>query len=180
MTLTHTPEIPDGFSEKVLERITAVRRQVDQRDHGLHAVTLVSLNGARSAPAEVSDVVDHNARAAVTGTSFAYGSLVGTLDVISARRQNRRIALLPDHGPAVTCNVNKLPPDMVMESFTKKVVVEGLLGRNSRGQVVRLDADHLQPIPRRPPVRAGDLVGAIPELGGDLTVEQYLARQRAR
>lgn len=180
LTLSGVPEIPDGFSEGVIERIGNVRRQIDGRDRSLHAVTLVSVNGTRSTPAEVSEVVGRNAKAAVTGTSYAYGSLVGTLDVISARRHKRRIGLLPDHGSAVTCNVDKLPDDMVVGSFNKRVVVGGLLRRNSRGQVVRLDADHLELAPRRPAVRAADLVGAVPDLGDGLSVSDYLARQRGR
>jgi len=180
LTLSEVPEIPDGFSEGVIDRIGNVRRQVDGRQRGLEVVTLVSVNGARSTPVEVSEAVDRNARAAVTGTSYAYGSLVGTLDVISARRHKRRIGLLPDHGPAVTCNVDKLSNELVVTSFDKRVIVGGLLRRNSRGQVVRLDADHLELAPGLRPVRAEDLVGAIPDLGNDMSVSEYLARQRAR
>ncbi|NIZ90327.1 hypothetical protein [Kineococcus rubinsiae] len=180
LTLSEVPEIPDGFSEGVIERIGNVRRQVDGRHRGLQAVTLISVNGARSIPAEVSEAVDRNARAAVTGTSYAYGSLVGTLDVISARRHKRRIGLLPDYGPAVSCNVDKLADDVVVGFFNKRVIVGGLLRRNSRGQVVRLDADHLELVPGLSPVRAADLIGALPDLGDGLSVSEYLARQRAR
>lgn len=180
LVLKDVPEIPEGFSESVIERITTMRKQVDSHDRGLHAVTLTSINGTRSTPAEVSEIVGRNARAAVTGTSLAYGSLTGVLDVISVRRRKWRIGLLPDHGPAVMCNVDKLPGELVVGSFDKKVVVAGLLRRNSQGQAVRLDADHLELLPQRSAVRAADLVGAIPDLGGGLSVSDYLARQRAR
>lgn len=180
LVLGSEPQIPDLFSEGIVERITSVRAQIEKRKLGLNRVTLISVNGSRSQPAHVDELVGRNAEAAVAAASYAYGSLTGTLDVISSRRQRRRIGLLPDHGPAVTCNVDKLSSEDVVRAFDKRVIVAGLLRRNGRGQAVRLDADYLELAPRGVAVSADDLLGAAPELGGDLSLADYIASQRAR
>ena len=180
MTLGELPEIPDGFSQTIIERITTVRNQIERPERGLGGVSLISVNGARSQPAPVSEAVGRNARAAVASASYAYGSLVGVLDVISARRSKARIGLLPDHGPAVICSVDQLPREQVLAAFDHRVLVGGLLRRNGRGQAVRLEVDHLELLPPGQPVTARELLRAAPDLGGQLTAAEYVARQRGR
>lgn len=180
LTLSREPQLPDAFSESIAQRISNIHHEVERDHSSLRRVTLLSVNGSMSPPAEVSEVVSHNARRAVTGTSIAYGSVVGVLDVISARRQRRKIGLLPERGPAITCTVEKLEESLLLQSFTQRVVVGGLVHRNSGGQIIKLDVDVLESLPARPPISARALVGVRRDLGGGLSASEYIAKQRGR
>ena len=139
------PEIPRLFSEPVVSHVDQLGHQIGRR--GITGVTMTSVNGQRSSGAAVTEAVRQNARRAVEPVSAAWSSVVGVLDVISARREKRRIGLLTSEGRAVVCNVQQLPNDLVFEAFEKKVVAAGILRRNGRGQAVSLDAESLEILP---------------------------------
>lgn len=128
-------------------------------------------------PAEISERVEENAVRAVTASSFAYGSLVGRLDLISSRGK-RRIGLRIDHGSSVMCDVEGLEREQYMELFEKRVLAAGIIKRNLRGQVLSLVVDELLPAPTLEPLSARMLLGRLPELGGDGSAAQIIRRQR--
>jgi hypothetical protein len=125
--------------------------------------------------------VRENARRAVLPASVAWSSVVGVLDVISARREKRRVGLLTDQGRAVLCNVQNVPRDQLFDAFEKKVVAAGSLRRNSRGQPVRLDVESLDVLPPIGPlVSARDLLGAARGVFEPLSSEEFMAVLRDR
>ena len=124
------------------------------------------MNGSRGASAQIDTHVQLNARAAVEPVSLAYSSMTGVLDVISSRRERRRVGLLTDTGRPIICNVDRLDKQVIIGAFEHRVIVSGLLKRNGAGQPVRLDADALELIEARPVVRARDLLGIIPSSSG--------------
>ena len=157
-SLAEIPEIPRLFSEPVVSRVSQVGQQIGKS--GIMAVSMASVNGDRSPEAPVNEAVRLNARRAVEPASVAWSSLVGILDVISARREKRQVGLLTEQGRAVTCNVQKLPREVLFEAFERKVIVSGRLRRNGRGQPVRLDVDSLEVAPHlESRVSARDLLG---------------------
>jgi hypothetical protein len=156
-SLANIPEIPRLFSEPVVSHVSQVGQQIGKS--GIMGVSMASVNGDRSS-APVTEAVRLNARRAVEPASVAWSSLVGILDVISARREKRRVGLLTEQGRAVTCDVQRLPREVLFEAFERRVVVGGRLRRNSRGQPVRLDVDSLEILPHLESyVGARDLLG---------------------
>lgn len=177
-SLADAPEIPRLFSEPVVSHVDQLGHQIGRR--GITGVTMTSVNGQRSSGAAVTEAVRQNARRAVEPVSAAWSSVVGVLDVISARREKRRIGLLTSEGRAVVCNVQQLPNDLVFEAFEKKVVAAGILRRNGRGQAVSLDAESLEILPTEQRVTARDLLGAAPDVTGPLTINEFMAVIRDR
>jgi len=178
LALSQEPEIPVLFSETTVMRIDAVGNRIGRG--GVAGVGLTSLNGVRSATAYVSDAVQRNAAEAVEPATVAYSSLVGKLDVISARRERRRIGLLTEAGRPVLCDVQRVPRETILEAFEQQVIASGKLRRNSRGQPVRLDVDAIEAAPGAEPVTARDLLGAAPELTAGLSAGDYMAVVRGR
>jgi hypothetical protein len=157
--LASAPEIPPLFSEPVVSHVDKVGGQIGKS--GIAGVSMISVNDNRSPEAPVTEAVRENARRAVQPASVAWSSVVGVLDLISARREKRRVGLLTDQGRAVVCNVEQLPKELVFEAFEKRVIAAGCLRRNSRGQPVRLDVETLEILAVEPPrVSARDLLGA--------------------
>jgi hypothetical protein len=179
-TLETRPEIPEAFSERIVERISSVREEVARKGSGLEAVSLLGeleASGHRST-VDVSETVGENARQAVEPASLAFGSVVGTLDIISARRQRKRVGLLIDHGPAITCSVNGLSEDEIFAAFDKRVIAEGVLRRNGRGQAVRMDVSRLEIVEPASSIRVADLWGALPASNSAETAVEFIRRQR--
>jgi hypothetical protein len=171
----HTePEIPQHFSEDVMNRVAAVAGQISRPDTGITAV-LVQTVGVDDGPAAIDDEVTSNVARAVESASIAYGSVVGTLDLISTRGKHDRVGLLSDLGPPINCVVDSIPRGEFLARLDQRVIVAGLIKRNGRGQIVRIDADMIEPAPMLPPLRAADFLGAIQ---GGPSIAEYLQEQR--
>jgi hypothetical protein len=178
-SLASAPEIPHLFSEPVVSHVDKVGEQIGKS--GIAGVSVLSVNGHRSPEAPVNEAVRENARRAVQPVSVAWSSVVGVLDVISARREKRRVGLFTDQGRAVSCNVEQLPRELVLEAFEKRVVAAGRLRRNSRGQAVRLDVESLEILPSiEPIVSARDLLGAARGMIQPSNNEEFMAVLRDR
>jgi hypothetical protein len=173
----HTePEIPQHFSETIVGRISKVAAQVGQRGTGLDSVSLRTI-GTDARAAAIDDVVSANASLAIASASIAYGSVMGTLDLITTRGGRNRVGLLVDYGPPVLCVVDKLDRVEYIQGLDQRVIVSGLLKRNGRGQIVRIDADELELAPRASSVSAASLRGAIP---GGPEIADFIREQRGR
>jgi len=178
LALSEEPEIPILFSETTVLRVDAIGSRIGHG--GVAGVGLTSINGVTSDTAYVSEAVQRNAAEAVEPATVAYSSLIGKLDVISARRERRRIGLLTEAGRPVLCDVQRLPRQIILDAFEQRVLVSGRLRRNSRGQPVRLDVDAIEEVTEPAPVLARDLLGAAPELTDGLSTEDYMAVVRGR
>jgi len=177
-SLAEAPEIPQHFSEAIVERVDRVGQRIGKE--GVLAITVASMNGRRETDVPLDEGVRLNARRAIEPASTAWSSVVGVLDVISVRRERRRIGLLMDQGRAVVCDVKRLPREAVISAFEQRVIAAGHLKRNSSGQPVSLDVETLEVLDSPPPVVARDLLGVAPDLTGGLSIEEYMAVLRGR
>jgi hypothetical protein len=164
-SLASLPEIPPSFSASIVQRVAYIRHQIKPS------------TGEASA-ADFSEAVEVNADRAVAAASLAYGSLSGRLDLISARGRRRRIGLRTEAGHAVMCDVDNLDQDAYMSAFAERVLVIGTIKRNSAGQAVSVMVDELEPLPDVESFAARRLLGALPDLGGDLSAVDYVRLQR--
>lgn len=175
MRLEHAPEIPPAFSSAIIERVASVRRQIKSTT-GLTSVSIAP--AGEPVEAEFTEAVEANAARAVAAASFAYGSIAGRLDLISARTKRRRIGLRADDGHSVICDVHGMDEGAYMAAFAKDVLVIGTIKRNISGQAVSVMVDELRVREALPPVSARALLGAQPDLGGDLSAVEYIRSVR--
>lgn len=175
--LRSQPEIPADFSEGVVDRVRRVSALTMIDSSGLRNVD-VSIVGEASKPAPLDVKVEQNAERAVAAKSLAYGSVIGRLDLISSRGRAPSIGLLPEHGSPITCVVSALDQDTYLRAFNQRVLVEGLVRRNGRGQAIRIDADSLTVLEPAPPTTARDLLGALTPNGQ--SIADFMKEQRGR
>lgn len=171
------PEIPSHFSEKLVDRVRKVSALTMMDASGLRNVDL-SIVGESGEGAALDENVEKNAERAVAAKSFAYGSVIGRLDLISSRGRAPSIGLLPEHGSPITCVVSALQQDTYLSAFNQRVLVEGLVRRNGSGQAIRIEAESLtvlEPIPR---TAARDLLGALSPTG--VSIADFMEEQRGR
>lgn len=175
--LQHGAAIPEVFTERVVQRVEKVSSFTDRPATGLTSVQ-IAIAGGESEPVALDHQVRENAHRAIAPTSLAYGSLIGRLDKISARGRSPQIGLRPDHGNAVTCNVRSSDVQAYLDSFSQRVLVDGIVRRNGSGQIIRIDADRVSPIeaPRR--VAASELQGYLGR--SERSISEFIEEQRGR
>jgi hypothetical protein len=176
-SLQTVAEIPRDFTEGIVKRVAKVGDLTTRAATGIQSVDVATFDDVERKVA-IDDVVDANARRAVSPASYAYGSLVGMLDVISARTSRIRIGLVPAFGPPISCVVNKLDRDEYLSKFGERVLVAGVVRRNGAGQVIRIDADSLELAPRSTSVQARELRGLLK--ASSPTVSEFMEIQRGR
>lgn len=176
-SLHRAPAIPDDFTEGIVKRVGRVSDLTTKASSGLEGVEVVSLADATAQPAPIDAVVDLNAKKAIAPLSLAYGSVIGRLDLISARRSTPKVGLVTDYGPPVTCTVSRIEREDYLRAFDSQVLVEGLIKRNSSGQIISIAADSLHVLAPTEPVTARELRGILSNPDG-LTVAEFIEEQR--
>ena len=168
LTAQHTR----GVTAVEVPPVAFLRAQIDAcfDDFAIGAVKIGMLGS--------TEAVEANAARAVAAASFAYGSIAGRLDLISARTKRRRIGLRADDGHSVICDVHGMDEGAYMAAFAKDVLVIGTIKRNISGQAVSVMVDELRVREALPPVSARALLGAQPDLGGDLSAVEYIRSVR--
>lgn len=175
--LHRLPEIPDTFTENIVRRVMKVGALAEKPTNGLREVS-VGLEGSTLPPARLDAEVSGNADRAIAPRSLAYGSIIGRLDLISARGRSRRVGLVAEQNRPITCVVDALEEDLYLGAFDRRVLVEGLIRRNSAGQVIRIDADRLTMLEPVRAATAADLLGFLPPT--ETSVTAFIEEQRGR
>ena len=140
--------------------------------------TLTS-DSLQASSARVTAKIASNAKEALTPRQQTRGSLIGTLEVISVH-QGQVVTLYDEINRRATRGTfdRSTQFDLVKSALGKRVVVDGVLSRNSLGEIVSIDMTKIELLPDEsdlPSVR--DLIGSEPELTGGLTAVEY---QRVR
>ena len=176
--LNEAPEIPSSFNVGMVERVGKIAEQID---HGnIEHVQLVSANGHPHETVVTRDT-GSNIRAAVKTVRRSYGSVIGTLDVLSARgrspgaqilNENTRTAVVVRPGERIT-------HQQLRDAWEHRVLAMGLLHRNAAGQVTKMDLDELRLLEPRRPQDPRSILGLAPNATGELSTQEYLALTRA-
>lgn len=169
--------IPEAFTDRIVHRVEKVSAFTERPSTGLESVE-VSVTGEHAAPIALDHQVRENAHRAIAPASLAYGSLIGRLDKISARGRSPQIGLRPDHGNAVTCIVRPHDVQAYLDNFAQRVLVEGIIKRNGDGQIIRIIADRVSPLPGSSLVTAIDLRGYLGH--SDRSIAEFIEEQRGR
>ncbi len=174
--LQERPAIPEHFTERVVNRVATISHLTVSKTAGLEGVEVVAVDAAHNA-ARIDQRVDENAKKAVEPSSLAYGSIIGRLDVISARGAKTRIGLVSDWGPPINCTVDGLAREEYLALFDERVLVSGLIKRNGSGQIIRIEAVGIEPQRAPSDIDIASLRGSMTN-PRELTVSQYLEELR--
>lgn len=117
--------------------------------------------------------------AATKRKSTELGSVIGRLDTASTH-SNLVAALWTDlHGERVEVRFAERDKEVIRAAWDKRVEVVGLITSNAWGRPTSIGMTGLEVLPtveESPPLT--DLIGADPDMTGDLTVEEHLERLR--
>ena len=180
-SLRQEPEVPEYFMAETISRLI----RVGAPDDGVEEVALCTYNGAKGAPVRLSEPAFLvNARKSVSEMSRSFGSVAGVLEEMSSSRRGKRLKAGiydPHTHHAVSVTLPETWEDRLRALWRRRVLVEGLVIRNSRCQVVRVEqvaeiheydsSSAVTPLSR--------LRGAAPEWLGGQSVDEYLGQVRS-
>jgi len=102
---------------------------------------------------------------------------------MSVCRLTRGVSPITLFVPLTRCVApGRLPADMqaVVESmWRRRVLARGTVWRNDHGQVVKIDIEHLEPLPEEPatPAPVGELLGIAPDWLVGMSPSVYRCRE---
>ena len=176
--LQERPELPAFFQESTVSRLL----KVGKPGQGIARVTLATVNGDVGPLQPLSDRLLSNGRDAVRPADESAGSVVGRLDIMNARAERKlRVSLFDSASRrAITGYASAALREQVLLHFEHRVLAEGLVTRNERGQIVKIQIERLQRLPDDDSQRASveQVFGADPEWLGGRDVDEFLREAR--
>ncbi|MFC0861898.1 hypothetical protein ACFHYQ_06280 [Sphaerimonospora cavernae] len=178
--LQDVAEVPQYYTEGTVERLL----KIGEPGRGLQEVSVATVNGKVGPHYPVSEMVRQHARSAVTGTQRSLGSVAGWLDAMSARRAAKGLIVVGLFDPltrrAVTGHLSTDMQETVEKFWRHRVLARGMVTRNERGQVVRIQIEHLEGLPEDDSSRApvSHVLESDPEWLGGQSVDDYLREAR--
>ncbi|MFY9782376.1 MAG: hypothetical protein WAK12_02430 [Acidimicrobiales bacterium] len=106
--------------------------------------------------------------------SRSIGSITGVLDTISTRPSNKFLVFDRVSRRPVTCQFKDEQLDEIKDSFVHRVVVSGIIVRNSSGQPLRIEDAEFVVLGE--PLALTGLVGIDPGFTGGLSLPEYFER----
>ena len=179
-TLQEVPEVPQYYTESTVERLI----KIGAPGGGIQEVSLAMVNGKVGHHFSISEPVRDNAHQAVTGAYTSLGSVAGWLDEMNARRAARGLVKVALYDPLTRrAVIGHLPTAMeptAQQFWRKRVLARGMVTRNERGQIVRIQIEDIEPLQEDDADRApvADLLGADPDWLGGLSVDDYMREVR--
>lgn len=172
--------VPELFAPKTVTRLAKLATP----DGGVQGVSLSTYNGKTRDRVELDNAVRDNATAAVNPTVFAYGSVTGTLSGLRHRERQQggvSVTVRPDlDRRGITGFVPEPQAEQLRQLWRHRVLLRGIIKRNSSGQAIHIDVDGIERMPDdntgRPSTDA--LLGAATGWLGDMTVDEYITQLR--
>lgn len=170
---------PEGWSPQSLRKVEHLGRRLERGTAVGFRVAVRSAEG--NVNARVSQGVGVRAEYAREGggSRRSRGSLIGRLEVISARRGKKTFGLYTTAtGPAVRCFFGPELQPRVMNAFEMRVVAEGIITRRPDGQPISILLDQFEVIPDDGRPTVDDLRGSQPDITGGLDSVDFIRQQR--
>ena len=172
------PEIPTSLSLSTVERVGKIADRIDTG--AVERIELSSMNGQIRDSVVDRDTVA-NVRTAVKTVRRSFGSVTGTLDVLSARGKGAAAQILQEGSrtAVVLRPRDSVTTAQLREAWERRVLARGLLHRNAAGQITKVDVDELVLLPPRRSQDPRALLGLAPDATGELSTEEFMALTRA-
>lgn len=172
--LREAEELPQFFSPKLATNVARMGGYIGHAGVSGVSCCVLSQGAPDISEAITADVVAH-ARASAQAVDHALGSAIGVLDIINIRHGQRVSLFDEESGRAVQCRVPAQSLEDVRGALGHRVRAIGMVTRNRRGQILRVDAQELERLgDDRPLPSAADLAGVAPWYTGELSTDEYL------
>jgi|SRR5665213_2301226 len=164
--------LPEYFSSKSLRSLTKLARPFGTP--GVEYLEASVRSDDTVVTARATSKITENLVKLQAARSRALGSITGTLDTISTRGPNKFQLLDPVSRRPVSCRFSDEQLDDIKDALRRRVVVSGIVVRNSSGQPLRVEDAEFSVLPDSEPLT--DLVGLDPDFTGGLSLAEYWER----
>ena len=178
--LQERPTVPELFATKTVTRLA----QLATPTVGVAGISLAEYNGETGDRVELDNTVKDNATAAVNPIHFSYGSVTGTLSGL--RHVQRRgggvyVTLRDDlHRQGITGFVRESQTEQLRLMWRHRVLLGGIIKRNSNGQPIHIDVDRIEQMPEDNAGRPStdELLGVAAGWLGDMSGGEVMEQLR--
>jgi hypothetical protein len=172
-TIDRADALPSFFSDQSLRRLQNISRLVG-RD-GVRRFSATYLEEQVSAG--VTESAAENIRQLLAPKFSALGSVMGRLEVISVHGRRPRYNIYDSvTRRAVRCQFEPEALEEVKRALGQRVIVEGIVKRNRKGQPLTVEEPKLRVLPQENELPATDrLIGLAPDLTGPMSTSEYIA-----
>ena len=167
---------PPYFSDNCLRLVGKVARVL--RGDGASALEI--LDPIRGKSTELDAQIATTARQLMDYSYKSFGSVEGTLEMISIHKRPRFNVYHSITLRAVSCNLQEEDIERVRDALGRRVVVSGLVSYNVKDEPKSVMVEELEVIPREDELPTIDqFVGSDPNYTGDMTTEEYIRSIRS-
>lgn len=167
---------PPYFSDNCLRLVGKVAKVL--RKNGANALEILDSERNKSArlDAEVATTTNQ-----LIGSSYkSYGSVEGTVEMISIHKPPRFNVYHSITFHAVRCNLRQDDIERVRDNLGRRVVVSGLVSYNAKDEPKNVTLEELEVIPKEEELPTIDeFIGSDPKYTGDMTTEEYIRSIRS-
>lgn len=164
--------LPDYFSAKSLKSLTKLARPFGTP--GVEYLEASVRSNDTVVTVRATQKIGENLVKLQAARSRALGSITGILDTISTRGPNKFQLLDPVSRRPVSCQFSDEQLDDIKDALKRRVVVSGIVIRNSSGQPLRVEDAQFTVLDDSGPLT--NLVGLDPEFTGGLSLPEYWER----
>lgn len=163
--------LPEYFSTASLTKLSSMVRMLSTPGIEFLEASIESA-GEQTISARATENVRENIRRLQQPRRRSYGSISGTLDTISTRRNSKKFQILdPVSRRPVSCQFSDDQIDLVKDALTRRVVVSGTVVRNVSGQPLQIEDGEIKFSDASVPLT--DLIGVDPQFTGGLSLPEY-------
>jgi len=170
--LENGQSLPDYFSTKSLRSLTKMVRPFGTP--GVEYLDARVDSDSTSVTTRATGKISENIVRLQSPRSRALGSITGTLDTISTRGPNKFQLLDPVSRRPVSCQFSDDQLDAIKDALKRRVVVSGIVVRNSSGQPLRIEEADF--VVLEDSAALTKLVAIDPEFTGGLSISEYWER----
>lgn len=163
--------LPPGLSFAGLEHVRRLGLKLGRNG----AVRLEATYVEREVSAAVTPIAAENIKRLTVADATTIGSVMGRLELISTHRKHRYSVYDALTRREVRCEFPEDQLEEVKAALTRRVMVSGVIHRNSKGEPLKVSQPRLTVLPSEAELPTTDeFVGVDPEFTGKLTTADYL------
>ena len=167
---------PPYFSDNCLRLVGKVAKVLGKNGANALEVLDPARNKSTRLEAEIATTTSQ-----LIGSSYkSYGSVEGTVEMISIHKQPRFNVYHSITFHAVRCNLRQEDIERVRDNLGRRVVVSGLVSYNTKDEPKSVMVEELEVIPKEEELPTIDeFVGSDPNYTGAMTTEEYIRSIRS-
>ncbi len=162
---------PAFFSERGLKSMRTIARLAERSRCTVSAPGMGNVEITRATADHITALIRPSVK--------YWGSVTGSLDVLSVHAKKPRVMVYADFGNVVRCDLDEdLFGNRARDLLGKRAIIGGVIHANAIGNVLTIVGDQVYSAPERHNRPVDDFYGKVPDITDGLCIDEYLSAIR--